>query len=215
MNIQIERLVPAPLQDRFLNRLSDIWNSEQLFLHGQKVKIKAASGTGKTTFVHILYGLRHDYIGNVFWNDTNLRLIKENELAKARQQQVSIIFQYLRLFANLTARENIELNRVLTTPLYGADAIDAMSEQLGIQHILEQQAGTCSYGEQQRVAIIRALVQPFQWLIMDEPFSHLDHQNIKKAALLIQEECEKRKAGFIITDLEDDDHLTYTHQYQL
>jgi ABC-type molybdate transport system ATPase subunit len=79
-----------------------------------------------------------------------------------------------------------------------------MAEILGITHVLEQKAGLCSYGEQQRIAIVRSLIQPFELLIMDEPFSHLDIENTKKAAALIETECLKRKAGFIITDLDED-----------
>jgi putative ABC transport system ATP-binding protein len=127
-------------------------------------------------------------------------LIKADELALLRQQNISIIFQDLRLFPNLTARENIELNRVLQQPLYESNVIDTMAEQLGIASILNQKASLCSYGEQQRIAIIRALMQPFNWLLMDEPFSHLDRNNIDKATVLIEAECKKRNAGFILTD---------------
>lgn len=84
-----------------------------------------------------------------------------------------------------------------------------MANQLGVWSILDQQAMHCSYGEQQRVSIIRALMQPFDFLIMDEPFSHLDNANKKIAADLIDTECKKRNAGIIITDLDKDDHFDY------
>lgn len=215
MQIQIQNLVPVPLKDKFSKRTSDIWNANQTFLPGEWIKIKAPSGTGKTTLIHILYKLRHDYEGSVLWNNKNLKTIKEDELADLRQQKISVIFQDLRLFGNLTARENIELNRVLYKPIYESSMIDEMAGQLGITHILDQRAGLCSYGEQQRIAILRSLVQPFEWLIMDEPFSHLDIENTNKAAMLIEAECKKRKAGFIITDLDEDAHFEYTHRYQL
>jgi len=104
---------------------------------------------------------------------------------------------------------------VLQKPIYEGNVIDAMSERLGVTHILEQRAGLCSYGEQQRIAVIRSLVQPFDWLLMDEPFSHLDHENIEKAAALITEECSKRNAGFLLTDLEEDNHFNYTRKLNL
>ena len=63
-------------------------------------------------------------------------------------------------------------------------------------------AGTCSYGEQQRIAIIRALQQPFNFIILDEPFSHLDEENSKKALALIEQEADKRGAGIILADLQ-------------
>jgi len=216
MNIQINGLVPLPLQDKLSNRPSDIWLTQTTFTSGNKIKIKAASGTGKTTLVHMLYKLRHDYVGEILINGRLLPTIKNNQLAALRQQSLSIVFQDMRLFDQLTALENIELKRVLAQPvLYQSKVIGQMAEQLGILHILNQKAGNCSYGERQRIAIIRALMQPFKWLIMDEPFSHLDHLNIDKAASLIATECAKRAAGLIITDLEHDAHFDYTQQYQL
>lgn len=215
MQLELKNIVPIPLKDKFSKRGSDIWNNHLQFSKGEWIKIVAPSGTGKTTFIHVIYKLRNDYEGTVEWNNKNIRKIIGDELAQVRQQNISIVFQDLRLFPNLTARENIELKRVLLKPIYESNAIDAMAERLGVTHILEQRAGLCSYGEQQRVAIIRSLVQPFDWLLMDEPFSHLDHENINKAAELISEECTKRNAGFLLTDLEEDNHFNYTRKLNL
>ena len=210
MQLSLQKIIPVPLKDKLLHRNSDIWNNNLQFQASDYIKIKAPSGSGKTTFVHIIYKLRNDYEGSVLWNDHNLSKIEAEELAGLRQHNISIIFQDLRLFPHLTARENIELKRVLQKPLYETNMIDEMAAQLNITSILNQKASLCSYGEQQRIAIIRALMQPFNWLIMDEPFSHLDNNNINNAAALIDVECKKRNAGFILTDLEDDAHFTYT-----
>ena len=215
MTIEFDHIMPIPLKDRFLQRTSDVWNNSLTLQQGEFIKIKAPSGTGKTTLVHIIYKLRHDYEGSVKINDTAIVSLQEDALAELRQQKLSIIFQDLRLFPNLTARENIELKRVLQSPFYESAMIDTMAEILGVDHVLDQRAGLCSYGEQQRIAIIRALIQPFSWLIMDEPFSHLDLVNTRKAAALIESECKKRNAGLIITDLDEDDNFAYTKQYEL
>jgi putative ABC transport system ATP-binding protein len=215
MQLELKKIVPVPLKDKFSKRDSDIWNNHLQFLKGEWIKIVAPSGTGKTTFIHIIYKLRNDYEGTVAWNNKDVRTITGDALAQVRQHNISIVFQDLRLFPNLTARENIELKRVLQKPIYESSIIDAMAERLGVTHILEQRAGLCSYGEQQRVAVIRSLVQPFDWLLMDEPFSHLDHENIRKAAELITEECSKRSAGFLLTDLEEDNHFNYTRKLNL
>lgn len=215
MNIELDHIIPTPLKDRFLQRASDVWNTRIQFNQGEFIKIKAPSGTGKTTLVHLLYKLRHDYEGNIRIDNSSILELDENELSLLRQNKVSIVFQDLRLFPNLTARENIELKRVLQTPFYNSDVIDKMAGILGITHVLEQKAGLCSYGEQQRIAIIRSLIQPFELLIMDEPFSHLDIENTKKAAALIETECLKRKAGFIITDLDEDSNFNYTRNLVL
>jgi putative ABC transport system ATP-binding protein len=215
MQITLNHVIPTPLKDKFQKRNSDVWNREQTFKPKQWVKIKAPSGTGKTTLTHILYKLRSDFSGSVSWNDTNIASIKEDELASIRQQQLSIVFQDLRLFQNLTARENIELNRVLPKPYYESNVVDEMAAQLGIVHVLNQRAGLCSYGEQQRLAIIRALVQPFDFLLMDEPFSHLDKHNTSIAASLIAAECKKRNAAFVLMDLDDDDVFDYDRKLNL
>jgi putative ABC transport system ATP-binding protein len=215
MRLELKQIVPIPLKDKFTKRGSDIWNRHLQFENGEWVKIKAPSGTGKTTFVHIIYKLRNDYEGFVLWNDKRLDEVKGDALAQMRQHHISVVFQDLRLFPNLTARENIELNRVLQQPFYESNVIDTMAERLDITPILQQRTALCSYGEQQRISIIRSLVQPFDWLIMDEPFSHLDHDNIIKAATLIAEECKKRGAGFLLTDLEEDDYFNYTQKLNL
>jgi putative ABC transport system ATP-binding protein len=215
MKIEINNVVPIPLKEKLLRKASDIWNCKRTFSEKEFVKIKASSGTGKTTLMNIIYKTRHDYDGEVLWGDKNLKEIRNSELAEFRKYKVSVVFQDLRLFPNLTAQENIELKRVLQKPFYEKEMVERMAEHLGISHILHQKAGICSYGEQQRIAIIRALVQPFEWLILDEPFSHLDYDNTRKAAALIEQECLKRDSGFILTDLEDDDHFNYTVRYSL
>lgn len=215
MQLQLQQVIPIPLREKILSHTSGIWNAQVVFGPGEWIKIKAPSGTGKTTFVHMLYKVRHDYEGNILWGIKNIREINRGELAEKRQQYMSVIFQDLRLFPHLTARENIEVKRLMDKPIYQPRDIEVMAAQLGIAGILDQKAAICSYGEQQRIAIIRSLMQPFKWLIMDEPFSHLDKANTQKAAALIAQECKKRNAGFILTDLDDDDNFTYSRHYSL
>jgi ABC-type lipoprotein export system ATPase subunit len=215
MQITLQHIVPIPLKEKVVQKTSDVWNTELQFTSKEWVKIKAPSGTGKTTLTHIVYKLRSDFAGDVLWNETSTKNIVGDVLAKIRQQQLSIIFQDLRLLPNLTARENIELNRVLQEPYYDTNKIEEMAQQLGVEHVLQQRAGLCSYGEQQRIAIVRALMQPFEILLMDEPFSHLDKKNTSIAAELIAIECTKRNAGFVLTDLDDDDHFNYHRKLNL
>lgn len=82
-----------------------------------------------------------------------------------------------------------------------------MAKRLGIESKLKKLCSTCSYGEQQRIAIIRALQQPFDFLLLDEPFSHLDENNRQKAMELMQEEATERKAAIILTDLKKIDYF--------
>jgi putative ABC transport system ATP-binding protein len=215
MKISLKNIVPIPLKVKILATQKDVWNKEISFNKNELTKIVAPSGTGKTTLMHFLYHLRNDYEGTILYDNINIQTINSADIATYRQSKLSIIFQDLRLFPQITAKENIELKRTMTEPFYPSDKIDEMAEILGITHILNQQTGKCSYGEQQRICIIRALIQPFELLLMDEPFSHLDNNNIAKAAALIEQECKKRNAGFVITDLDEDQHFKYTRVLHL
>ena len=70
-------------------------------------------------------------------------------------------------------------------------------------------------GQQQRVAIIRALAQPFEWILLDEPFSHLDEENTQKCLTLIHQRCDEQRAGFILTTLGDDHGTKYDREQKL
>jgi putative ABC transport system ATP-binding protein len=110
------------------------------------------------------------------------------------------MFQDLRLFPNQTVFQNIEVKRQLNA-YHPVNKIKEFAERLGVAHKLDMACSTCSYGEQQRVAIVRCLMQPFDFLLLDEPFSNLDENNRQKAMDLMLEEAEKRKAGILLADL--------------
>ena len=186
MELALEQLMPLPLRERVESGRSEIWLRSVHLHQGEKISIQAPSGTGKTTLAHILYGLRDDYIGSVLWAGKSMKETSSTAVADLRSGPVSIIFQDLRLFPELTAHENLELKRVLTNTI-SEEEVTSWMERLGIGDKKNSLGRTLSYGERQRVAIIRALLQPFQWLIMDEPFSHLDKANIEKASSLIEE----------------------------
>ncbi|HEY0273694.1 MAG TPA: ATP-binding cassette domain-containing protein [Chitinophaga sp.] len=217
MTIQLDHLVPVPLRDKVLQQVSGVWNQALTLQAGQFVKIKAPSGTGKTTLVHYLYHIRYDYTGRILLDGRPWPDFSREEVAALRQQQLSVIFQDLRLFDQLTAWENIQLKRTMGggQPFCTEAQVQEMADALQVRHILQQSAGTLSYGERQRIAIIRALVQPFTWLFMDEPFSHLDEANTARAARLIAAECHRRQAGFVLTDLDTDQHFDYHVHYHL
>lgn len=208
MDITLRQLSPTPLRDKIHPNSSDIWMKDVVFKQGEHLFIQAPSGTGKTTLVHVLYGLRKDYEGALLWGNDPIAKMDGEQLAYMRATYVSIVFQDLRLLPELTVWENLELKRLLTNTI-PQDRVEIMLRQLGIAGKKDAVAKTLSYGEQQRVAIIRALLQPFDWLLMDEPFSHLDHVNIEKAASLIAEVAAINKAGILLADLEKNNYFMY------
>lgn len=205
MQIQLRKVTPYYIEKE-KRSASQIWDQDLTINKGEHLHIVAPSGSGKTSLIHFIYGLRKDYSGDVYYGNTNIKNLSVEDLSSFRQNKISIIFQDLRLFEDQTVRENIDIKRILD-PYYPAEKITEMAQGLGVENKLNQLAKTCSYGEKQRVAIIRALMQPFDFLLLDEPYSHLDETNRKKAMELIYEECEKRGAAMIFADLKALDFL--------
>lgn len=199
MQIQLQKVVPTFIEEEKISR-SQIWNSSVIFNEGEKIEIVAPSGSGKTSLIHFLYGLRKDYNGTIAYDTNSIAAFDAEHFAIYRQQHISIVFQDLRLFAEQTVLQNLEIKRQLN-PYHTESKIAAMAKRLGIENKLNKLCKTCSYGEQQRIAIIRALQQPFNFLLLDEPFSHLDEANRKKAMELMEEEAAIRKATIVLADL--------------
>ncbi|GAA4336466.1 ATP-binding cassette domain-containing protein [Flaviaesturariibacter amylovorans] len=208
MSLHLQQLLPTYF-DASRSETSEVWGKDLRFDKGQRVKIVAPSGSGKTSLMHFLYGLRRSYTGSVHIGGTTLGNLDAEGLALVRQQQLSVVLQDLRLFPDRTVLENLEIKRQLA-PYHEAEKITEMAARLGLSGKLGARCGTCSYGEQQRVAIIRALLQPFDYLLLDEPFSHLDNRNAEIAMGLMLEEAEARGAAILFADLERVEFFPYS-----
>lgn len=208
MILGIDRLIPAPLKEKLSNPNSEVWLQKLLFTSPEYISIQAPSGTGKTTLIHYLCGLRHDYEGSVKWNNEDISNKNSEEIAQLRSREISVIFQDMRLFPELTAWENLEIKRGITDTTAPNDVAEWMN-RLGIGDKKNSLVKTMSYGEQQRLAIVRALLQPFSFLLMDEPFSHLDQKNTALAATLILELVQQNNAGLLLADLDENSFFPY------
>ena len=209
MQLQIKNLLPTYFDESRKDN-SEVWGKELIFNAGELVKIVAPSGSGKTSLIHFLYGIRQLYSGNIMYDNKVLKKFSIENIAAFRKNNLSIVFQDMRLFSHQTVRENLEIKRQLN-PFHTPEKIQELCERLGIGDKLNSICSNCSYGEQQRVSIIRALMQPFDFLLLDEPFSHLDNANSEKAMELILEEAKKRKACVLFADLERVEFFPYTH----
>ncbi|MBK7434084.1 MAG: ATP-binding cassette domain-containing protein [Chitinophagaceae bacterium] len=199
MQIELRQVVPLFIEEEKITG-SGLWKNDLEFTPAERVQIVAPSGSGKTSLIHFLYGMRKDFSGTIAYDGENINSLGAEKLATYRQKHLSIVFQDLRLFTGQTVLENLEIKRALH-PYHTANPIETMARRLGIHNKLGKISKTCSYGEQQRIAIIRSLLQPFDFLLLDEPFSHLDDNNRKKAMELMEEEAHIRKAAIILADL--------------
>lgn len=205
------------LPDIFLsdNKIcSEIWKQDICFERGQYYLIEANSGTGKSSLCSYLYGYRDDYSGTIQFDESSIRNRKVSFWDEIRCRHLSLLFQELCLFPELTAMENVLLKNNLTHHKSEAE-INYMFEQLGVSEKKNALVGKMSWGQQQRVALIRSLCQPFDFIILDEPISHLDNKNARIMADLLSKEARLRDAGIIATSIGKHLPLDYTKTLSL
>ena len=213
MNIYFEQVMPHPLAS-IVHSEDSIWGKTVALRANHKILLNASSGKGKSTFSMTVFGIRTDYSGTIRYDDRDIRTLSINEWTEIRQRKIATVFQDLQIFPNLTVAENLNLKNSLTD-FKTESEMKALLDELEILHKWNEPCGLLSMGQQQRLAIVRALCQPFSWLIMDEPFSHLDESNSKKSLAMIDRECTLQKAGFVLTSLDDDDHFAYDYELKL
>lgn len=193
---------------------SDIWQQTLLFHKGESYLIEAASGTGKSSLCSYIYGYRNDYQGAIQFDQTDINTLSVKRWMELRRESLSMLFQELRLFPELTAWENVVLKNQLTG-YKEPTAIVALFEQLELGDKLNAKAGKLSFGQQQRVAFIRALCQPYDFIFLDEPISHLDDANGRIMGQLLLEEAAKQGAGIIVTSIGKHIDLPYNTTLKL
>ena len=194
--------------------ISDVWHQSLEFVKGEKVLIEAASGTGKSSLCSYIYGYRNDYQGIICFDGKNIQSLGVSDWVEIRKTSLSMLFQELRLFTELSAWENVQIKNSLTG-FKSKKEIKTWFEALGIADKWEVSLGKLSFGQQQRVALIRALCQPFDFIFLDEPVSHLDDENGRIMASILAEEAEKQGAGIVVTSIGKHLELDYNRRLKL
>ena len=180
--------------------ISDVWLKDIIFEKEKTYLLEANSGTGKSSLCSFVYGYRKDYQGRIFFDEQNILQLTVTQWVDQRKKHLSLLWQDLRLFPELSAFENVQLKNKLTG-FQKKKTIEEWFDRLGIDDKKNALVGQMSFGQQQRVALIRALCQPFDFLFADEPVSHLDDSNSQIMADILQEEVEKQGAGLIVTSI--------------
>src|ERR1700693_5986242 len=131
MQISLQEIVPDYIDKKNING-SQVWGKNIMIKKGEHLHIVAPSGTGKTSLIHFIYGLRKDYRGGISYDATNIQKLSTESFSSFRQNKISIIFQDLRLFEDQTAKENLEIKRMLNS-FHQPEIIDEMAGRLGIE----------------------------------------------------------------------------------
>ena len=191
-------------------RGSEIYiQKEVVFEHGKKYLIKANSGRGKSSILNFIYGSNLSYDGSI-----NFDSLDETNIISVRNNKLSYVFQDFKLFLDLSVIDNIKIKNNLTNHKTEQEILELINK-VGLAHKENQLVKELSLGQRQRVSIIRSLCQPFEFLLLDEPFSHLDENNIKILTTIINEEIKFRKAGFILSTLNDEYLFKYDQVIKL
>ena len=151
MQIELQSIRPHPIPEKLIPE-SEIWATELTIESGQRHLIAAQSGRGKSTLLHILYGLRKDFSGDALIDGDSVCNRTACQWETMRKKRISLLFQDLKLFPQLSARENLELIPE-TNP--SAPSIDEMLDKVGMEEFSEQSVETLSFGQRQRIALRR------------------------------------------------------------
>ncbi len=211
--IRLEHTFPEVFAKRS-DLQSEVWQQDVTLERGKLYLVEASSGTGKSSLCSFIYGYRRDYQGMISFDGQNIRNLKTKDWTRLRQRSLSLMWQELRLFPELTAMENVQIKNRLTG-FKEKKAILQWFEELGIADKVDTKVGIMSFGQQQRVALMRALVQPFDFLFVDEPVSHLDDVNARKMADIMMEEATRQGAGVVVTSIGKHVDLNYDKTLRL
>jgi len=194
--------------------VEDVWKSfrrdgaavevlKGLNLHiapGELVAVVGPSGVGKSTLLHLLGALDRPTSGEIRYADTALSALNEASLAEFRNRQVGFVFQFHHLLPEFTAAENVMLPLLIrrVPAEHAREQAEELLGQLGLEERLEHRPGEMSGGEQQRVAMARALVGEPVVLLADEPTGNLDSKSGEEVFELLRQINRTRRLTSII-----------------
>ena len=167
---------------------------------GEIVSIIGASGAGKTTFLQIMGTLDRPDSGEIIFDDVNVLKLREKALSKFRNLNIGFVFQFHHLLPEFTALENVCIPAFIARKSRGEAERKARSvlEFLGLTDRLNHKPSELSGGEQQRVAVARALINDPEVILADEPSGNLDSQNKAELHGLLQSLREEFNQTIVI-----------------
>lgn len=167
---------------------------------GEMVVIVGPSGSGKSTLLHLLSGLDRVTSGKVIFDEMEINTFAEEQLAEFRNGKLGFVFQFHHLLSEFSALENVAMPALIKGESLKTASVRAMEllQEVGVQDRSDHKPNGLSGGEQQRVAVARALMNNPQLIIADEPSGNLDEQNGTKLHELLVELTQKRGLTFVV-----------------
>ena len=201
--IKLDKVIPDFFGSTFSkDEPTDVWGKELAFTRGVTYLIEAASGRGKSSLCSFIYGLRSNYAGNIEFIDNEGKALSttQKDLCGMRRTMLAMMFQEHRVFPELTAVENVLMKNQLTDYFTEKEIRERLS-MLGLEQRLDTPCGKLSLGQQQRVAFVRLLAQAADFVILDEPVSHLDAGNARIMGTMLRQRQLADGMGVIVTSI--------------
>lgn len=163
----------------------------------RQLALRGESGSGKTTFLNLIAGILAPDAGTITLDGVDLTRQSESQRDRLRATQIGYVFQTFNLLQGYTALENVELAMMLGRGIDHAFA-RRLLDQVGMSQRLHYRPAQLSVGQQQRVAVARALANHPQLVLADEPTGNLDAANAATSLALLRELCENNNAALLL-----------------
>jgi putative ABC transport system ATP-binding protein len=165
---------------------------------GEQVVLVGRSGCGKTTLLHTIAGITRPDSGQIVIDGIDIQKLSEAGVDRVRAAKIGYVFQTFNLLAGFTALENVLLGMTFARGRKDAARAGQLLERVGLAHRSTHRPGALSVGEQQRVAVARALANKPSLLLADEPTANIDPRNQRKIVDLIRDTCREEKVSLVM-----------------
>jgi putative ABC transport system ATP-binding protein len=165
---------------------------------GEFLTVMGSSGSGKSTLLHLMAGLTDPTAGTVQINNVSIAELSDAEKTRFRCRNIGVVFQAFNLIPTLTAEENIRLPSLIEGKKIAASELEYLMKTLEIWERRKHRPDSLSGGEQQRVAIGRALLMEPAVILADEPTGNLDSINSEILCKILRELCDKQKRTIVL-----------------
>jgi len=165
---------------------------------GEQVVLVGRSGCGKTTLLHTIAGITRADSGQIVIDGIDIASKSESYVDRVRAAKIGYVFQTFNLLAGFSAFENVMLGMTFARGRKDAGRAAQLLDRVGLSHRLSHRPAALSVGEQQRVAVARALANKPSLLLADEPTANIDPRNQQKIVDLIRETCREEKVSLVM-----------------